>query len=33
MNQINGRNPSEELYKQILSGEVGSMLNNKSSFL
>jgi beta-glucosidase len=27
MNQINGRNPSEELYRQIRSGEVGSMLN------
>ncbi len=27
MNQINGRNSSEELYRQIRSGEVGSVLN------
>jgi beta-glucosidase len=27
MNQINGRNPSDKLYEQIRSGEVGSMLN------
>jgi beta-glucosidase len=27
MNQINGRNPSDELYRQIRSGEVGSILN------
>jgi beta-glucosidase len=27
MNQINGRNLSENLYKQIRSGEIGSMLN------
>lgn len=27
MNQINGRNPSNQLYEQIRSGEVGSMLN------
>jgi beta-glucosidase len=27
MNQINGRNPSIELYRQIRSGEVGSILN------
>lgn len=27
MNQMNGRNPSEQLYQQIRSGEIGSMLN------
>jgi beta-glucosidase len=27
MNQINGRNPSDELYRQIRLGEVGSILN------
>ncbi|OOG78150.1 beta-glucosidase BglX [Flavobacterium sp. A45] len=27
MNQINGRNPSDKLFEQIRSGEVGSMLN------
>ncbi|MGQ7947541.1 beta-glucosidase BglX [Flavobacterium sp. WC2509] len=27
MNQINGRNPTDNLYQQIRSGEVGSMLN------